>query len=132
LTVSLALADNPGLFGKQYDAASEAGSVYLVIGSSQYLLGSFGGGTQGLNAHPNGQPLGFTGSVAPADIASVFAGLKSTGFAFAVKVSRTDGDFNVIDAAGASVDMETMPEPATVGLFGIGLAGLWALRRRSS
>ena len=132
LAVSLSVADNPGLLGRQYDAALEAGSVYLVVGGSQFLLGSFGGGTTGLNANPISSPLALTLSVAPADLPAVFAALKSAGFAFGLKVSRANGDFEIINAAGASAELQGThnPEPATVGLIGIGLAGLWTLRRR--
>jgi PEP-CTERM motif len=131
LTVDLSVADNPGLFGKQFDALSEGGSVYLVVGSSQFLLGNFGGGSTGLNAYPIATPLALTLSVAPADLPAVFADLKAADFVFGLKVARTSGDFEVIDAAGASAELQGVaPEPATVGLIGLGLVGLCALRRR--
>lgn len=130
LSVDLWVADNPGLL-KPYDAASEGGSVYLVVGGSQFLLGNFGGGATGLNAHPIGSPLALTLSVAPADLPAVFAALKSANYAFGLKVSRTSGDFEVINAAGATAQLQGVtPEPATVSLIGLGLAGLLALGRR--
>ncbi len=132
-TVDLDVSDNPGL-SKPYDAASEAGSVYLVIGSSQFLLGTFGGGSQGLNAYPAASPLALTESVATADLPAVLAALQSTGFVFAIQVSRTDGDFYVSNAAAITANLEgEAPEPATFGMLGIGLAGLcWVMRRRSN
>ncbi len=131
LTISLSVADNPGLLGRQFDALSEGGSVYLVVGGSQFLLGDFGGDSTGLNTHPIASPLALTFSVAPSDLPVVFADLKAADFVFGVKVARTSGDFDVIDAAGASAELEGVaPEPATLGLIGIGLVGLCALRRR--
>ncbi len=58
--------------------------------------------------------------MAQADLPAVLAALKS------------DGDFEVINAAGATGELQGThnPEPATVGLIGVGLAGLWTLHRR--
>jgi hypothetical protein len=132
LSVNLWVADNPGLLGRQFDAASEAGSVYLVVAGTQFLLGNFGGGTDGLKANPIGSPLALTLNVAQVDLPAVLEALRSAGFVFGLKVFRTDGDFDVINAAGATAELEGIhnPEPATVSFIGIGLAGLWALRRR--
>jgi len=131
LTVGLSVADNPGLFGKQFDALSEGGSVYLEVDGSQFLLGDFGGGSTGLNADPIASPLGLTLSVAPGDLTAVFAALKSADFVFGIKVARTSGDFEVINPAGARAELEGIaPEPATLSLIGIGLVSLCALRRR--
>jgi hypothetical protein len=133
IQVDVTVADNRGLISGRGDAALEGGQVFFAVNGHNYGLGTFGGSPDGLNANPVGNALVLHESVAPGDLANIFADLHATGFAFSILVSRSSGNFNVIDPAHTDVMVDGLPEPATFGVVGFGLIGLcWLLRKRMS
>lgn len=114
------------------DGSGDNGEVMFVLngaGLSNLQLGAF----SNLNGYTLGSPYESNTSVQSGDLPDVLTEIQGDGYFF-IRVNRNNpssSDFYVKDAT-VTIDGElsSVPEPATLGAMGAGLAGLAILRRR--
>ena len=112
------------------DTSSKSFSIELVVGSSAWTLGTSGSVT--LQGYKSSNRDSITETLLDSgELAEFLTALKGSKGKFSVEIIADKGSFNVgTQDRFATLDYTT-PEPASLGMAGMGLIALsWSLRRK--
>ena len=135
--------------GEGKDKANEGFTVYLIVGgedhlSADYSLALYSFGPARLDPYTGGDRLLLNEIVPDGDLPAFLAALQGNRGDFGVEVVATTGNFWLGDRRGTpgnvedpgrfvTLDFQSTPEPASLGIAGIGLIGIClALRKKSA